>query len=266
MKISVLTPSYNQAAFLEQNILSVISQGLGESVEHIVMDGGSKDGSVDILRKYPHLIWKSESDRGQSHALNKALAISSGDIIGWVNSDDMLPPRALSTVCEYFMKHPDCYVLVGNKQAIDENSHLLYTAPATEVTFDGLLNGVQCVQQVCTFFRRTVFDTVGNFNESLHYGMDHEFFLRAARHFKFHTINADLGIFRRYADSKSGSNALGFIRDRITIRKLHGGRLLCRANLMILYMFISEPFKRIVWLRRLIRRLKGANPDFIRHP
>ncbi len=266
MKISILTPSYNQAPYLEQNIQSILSQGLGDLVEHIIMDGGSQDGSVDILRKYPHLIWKSELDRGQTHALNKALAISSGDVIGWVNSDDMLAEGALSVVHEYFTKHLDRHVLVGNMRVVDENSNLLYMVPATEITFDDLLNGVQCVQQVSTFFRRTVFQKVGFFNESFHFSMDHEFFLRAARHFKFYTNNTDLGIFRRYADSKTGSNALGFIRDRITIRRLHGGRLFCRGNAMIFYMFISNPVKKFVWLRKMVRRLKGVNPDFIRHP
>jgi glycosyltransferase involved in cell wall biosynthesis len=265
MKISILTPSYNQAAYLEQNILSILSQDLDESIEHIVMDGGSTDGSVDLLRKYPHLIWQSEPDGGQTHALNKALAISTGDIVGWVNSDDMLPAGALSTVYEYFMKHPDHHILVGNLLIVDEHSNLLYKIPATEITYDGLLNGVQCVQQVSTFFRRSVFEKLGDFNESLHYGMDHEFFLRAARNFKFYTIDADLGIFRRYAGTKTGSNPLGFIKDRIVMRRLYGGRLFCRANAMILYMFISEPFKKLVWLRKIIRQLKGVDPDFIHY-
>jgi glycosyltransferase involved in cell wall biosynthesis len=265
MKISILTPSYNQAAFLEQNIQSILSQGLGDLVEHIVMDGGSIDGSVDILRKYPHLIWKSEKDRGQTHALNKALAISTGDVIGWVNSDDMLPLGALLTVTEFFKRYPNCHALVSNLQIVDENSDVLYKIPAREVTFDGLLNGVECVTQTSTFFRRSVFDVVGNFNESLHYCMDHEFFLRVAKHFRFYTIDADLGVFRRYAESKTGSSAIEFIKDRIAIRRMHGGKVFSHANAMIVYMLISEPLKKIVWLRKLIRRLKGANPDFIRY-
>lgn len=265
MKISLLTPSYNQAAFLEQNIQSILSQGLGDSVEHIVMDGGSTDGSVDILRKYPHLIWKSEKDCGQAHALNKALTISTGDIIGWVNSDDMLPAGSLLMVIDFFRNHPDCHVLVGNLKVIDENSDILYTIPAQEVTFDGLLNGVACVTQTSTFFRRSAFDAVGNFNESLHFCMDHEFLLRVAKNFRVYTIDADLGIFRRYAESKTGSNAIEFIKDRVAIRRIHGGRMLSRSNIMIAYMLISEPLKKIVWLRKLIRRLKGAHPDFIRY-
>ena len=107
MKISIITPSYNQAVFLEQNIQSILSQGLGDSVEHIVIDGGSTDGSIDILRKYPHLIWKSEKDRGQSHALNKGFKMATGDIIGWINSDDKLTPCALHRVAKFFQECGD---------------------------------------------------------------------------------------------------------------------------------------------------------------
>jgi len=266
MKISILTPSFNQAEYLEQNIQSVLAQGMGDLVEHIVMDGGSSDGSVAILKKYPNLIWRSERDRGQTHALNKALAVSTGDIIGWVNSDDMLPDGALSTVHEYFQINPDHYILVGNIQFVDEESKLLNTLPSEEVTYDGLLNGVQCVQQTSTFLRRTVFDKVGYFNESFHYCMDHEFFLRAAKHFKFYTIDADLGIFRRYAESKTCSSAIEFIKDRVAIKRMHGGKLFSRSSFLIAYMFFSEPFKRITILRKLVRKLKGANPDYVRYP
>ena len=265
MKISVLTPSYNQAHFLEENILSAASQGLGESLEHIVMDGGSTDGSVEILRKYSHLVWESRKDRGQSHALNKALAVSTGEIVGWVNSDDMLPPGSLSTVLEYFTKYPDRYVLVGGMQMIDEESRLLYTAPGAIVTYDGLLNGRQCVQQVSTFFRKEVFDKVGNFNESLHYCMDHDFFLRAAKEFKYYKSDRDLGTYRRYSETKTGSNPLGFIKERMSIRRQHGGNLLCSFNAIVLYAFLSHPFKGLPWLRKAIRHVKGLNTDFIHY-
>ncbi len=267
MKISILTPSYNQAAFLEQNIQSIMLQELahGDEVEHIIMDGGSTDGSVDILRKYPHLIWRSEKDRGQAHALNKAFALSTGDIIGWVNSDDMLPHNSLFTVVEFFKRYPDRHVLVGNLLIIDENSQILHKIPAQAVTYDGLLNGTECVTQTSTFFRRAVFTTVGNFNESLHYGVDHEFFLRVAKSFRFYTIDQDLGTFRKYGESKTGSSAIEFIKDRIAIRRMYGGRFFSRANLLIAYMLISEPLKRIIWLRKIVRILKGANPDFIHY-
>jgi len=268
MKISILTPSYNQANFLEHNIQSIMSQGLGDGdqVEHIVMDGGSTDESFDILRKYPHLIWRSERDRGQTHALNKALALSTGGVIGWVNSDDMLPPNALLTVAEFFKRYPEQHVLVGNLEIIDENSKLLYKIPSQAVTFDGLLNGRECVTQTSTFFRRTVFETVGIFNEDLHYGMDHEFFLRVAKRFRFCPIDADLGAFRKYADSKTGSSAIEFIKDRIAIRRMHGGKFFSSANILIAYMLISEPLRHIKWIRQLVRRFKGVNQDFVHYP
>ena len=87
MKISIITPSFNQARFIEQTILSVLRQDY-PCVEHIVVDGGSTDGTIDIMRRYPHLIWSSEADNGQADALNKGLSKATGDIIGWINSDD----------------------------------------------------------------------------------------------------------------------------------------------------------------------------------
>ena len=98
--ISIITPSFNQGKFIEQTILSVLNQHY-PNFEHIIIDGGSTDGSIEILKKYPHLIWKSEKDRGQSEALNKGFEVAKGEIIGWLNSDDVYLDDTLFKVTGY---------------------------------------------------------------------------------------------------------------------------------------------------------------------
>ena len=120
LKISIITVSYNQGEFIRQNIESVLSKDY-PNFEHIIIDGGSTDGTVDILKEYPHLNWVSEKDRGQSDGLNKGFKKATGDIIVWINSDDMLCPGALCTINDYFESNPDKSVLTGNIVLVNRN-------------------------------------------------------------------------------------------------------------------------------------------------
>lgn len=261
LRFSVITPSYNQEKFIEDNIQSVLAQNY-PYFEHIIIDGQSSDNTIEILKKYPHLIWKSEKDRGQTHALNKALQIATGDIICWLNSDDLLCEDAFNIINDFFLSNPDAHIVIGGLLFIDEEKRILWYSKAEKVTYDGLLNKGQCVQQPSTFFKKSVFDKVGNFDESFQYTMDHEFWVRAARYFNFYTIDKDLAKFRIYPQSKTGSKKIEFIKEIIKIKKKHNAKLFSIHNLKLVLMFIKEPFKRIHWLRVFVRKLKGANPDY----
>src|ERR1700679_4321961 len=125
--ITIITPSYNQAAYIEQTIQSVLRQDYARG-EHIVMHGGSTDGTVDILNRYPHLIWRSEKDRGQADALNKGLALAKGDIIGWINSDDYYQEDIFSSVVEHFQTTGASW-LVGRQADVFENGTLVVFRP-----------------------------------------------------------------------------------------------------------------------------------------
>jgi glycosyltransferase involved in cell wall biosynthesis len=261
LKFSVITPSYNQGQFIKDNIKSVLDQNY-PNFEHIIIDGGSTDNTINILKKYPHLIWKSEKDRGQTHAINKALKIASGDVIAWLNSDDMYCEDAFHTVNEFFVNNKDKYCLTGNLIHIDENGDFLAKKKAVKVTYDGLLNHGQCVQQMSTFFRKSVFEEVGFFDESYHYSMDHEMWVRISAKYDFFTIDKYIAKFRKYKETKTSTSSIEFVKEIIKLKRKHNGKIFTLYNVRLLLMFIKEPFKRIKWFRTFIRRLKGKKREY----
>lgn len=212
--ISVITPSFNQARFILKNIESVLEQGL-EDFEHIVIDGGSTDGTVELLKLYPHLMWVSEPDRGQSDALNKAMAMSRGEVIAWINSDDFYAPGALKAVRDFFVAHPAARLVCGNTVRVDEQGQLTRQAPPKLERWKLLSpwKGQTGIFQQGIFFHREVYDRCGPFDVALNYAMDYDFFLRATQLYPIHYISADLGCFRVYDESKTGRGWEPFQRE-----------------------------------------------------
>lgn len=256
LKISVVTVSYNQGQFIRDNIESVLSQNY-PNFEHIIVDGGSSDNTISILKEYPHLLWTSEKDRGQSDGLNKGFRSVSGDIVAWINSDDMLAPNAMKELNTFFSNNPDKYVVTGNQVLINGNGNIIETIPAKPFTADHLLNGTKTsVMQNSTFFRKEVLDTVGLLNESFHYTMDHELFVRIAKKYKSYTLPEDLAYFRLWEDSKTSTFQIKFFKELLRVKRLHGAKVFSRGNVWILWQFIKEPFKRITVLRKIVRKIK----------
>lgn len=256
LKFSVVTVSFNQAQFIRQNIESVLEQEY-PNYEHIIIDGGSTDGTVEILKEYPHLKWVSEPDKGQSDGLNKGFKKASGDIIAWINSDDMLAKGALNKVNNFFEDNPDKSVVTGNQIIIDEDGKTIQTIPAKSFSYEYLLNGTKTsVMQNSTFFRRSVLLDVGYLDERFHYTMDHELFVRIAHKYKSYTINEDLACFRIWGKSKTSTSQLKFFKELWTVKKVHHARLFSKGNVWLAWQFIKAPFKRIPYLRKYIRRIK----------
>lgn len=205
---SVVTPSWNQAQYIEGCIRSVLAQGVTD-FEHIVLDNCSTDGTQEILARYPHLKWRSEPDKGQSQALNRAFAEARGEVICWLNADDAYLPGTFDVVRRE-LSQPGCDVIFGN---------------AEEVYFDGRPAGIRRARfeqrrdillwwekrvdllQPAVFFRRAILDRVGPLREDLHLIMDTEFWWRVSEHFPFHYVDRPLALQQRQPDSKTIKHA-----------------------------------------------------------
>jgi len=206
VKVSVVTPSFQQAQFLEETIQSVISQSYPK-LEYIVIDGGSTDGSVDIIKKYEKNIayWVSEPDRGQSHAVNKGLEKATGDIIGWINSDDRYYEGAIQKAIEVFSEYPEVDVVFGNVDFIDEQGNILHQTNEMAVDFRTYLFTNRCYHaNAAGFFRKKCFDLYGMLREDLKYAMDYELYLRFAyNRCRFYQMKDVLGSYRLHEQSKT---------------------------------------------------------------
>lgn len=223
-KITVVTPSYNQGEFLERTILSILNQNYS-NLEYMVIDGGSTDNSVDIIRKYEDRIdyWVSEKDEGQTDAINKGMRRATGDIVCWINSDDVLLPGALMTVGKYFAEHPDVEYLNGlvieiGKQ--DEILKLTHTILSKWFIKHGCFNTLQQGM----FWKRSLFDKVGYLDASFHATMDYEFIVRLfENNIKMGLINRVLGGIRIHANTKTAMRGTIWERDWNEIRKRYNG-------------------------------------------
>ncbi len=255
-KISIVTVSYNQADYLEDNIKSVIEQNY-PSVEHIIIDAGSSDETLAILKKYNHLYWTSEPDTGQSSGLNKGFKKATGKIIGWVNSDDRIPKDALHKVAKYFIKNPKEIAVVGDQSFIDEYSNIIKIIKSQEYSYNYLLNIAKGITQNSIFFKQKVFNKVGFIDESLKYAMDRDFFIRVSKIKNIQYIQEILGEFRLHSNSKTSEGTYKFSIEHMKIRKKYGGKFLSPCHRNDIYMIVTQPLRRIRLLRKLVQRLRS---------
>lgn len=206
--VSIVTPSYNQGKFIEDTILSVKNQDYS-NIEHIIVDGGSKDNTLEILKKYEgayNVRWVSEPDKGQSDAVNKGFRMAKGEIIGWLNSDDVYFSRdVISYVVNKFQELKDTGVIYGNSVNIDENSLILRTRyPTSWFSYKLLLLG-DFIIQPSTFFRKTVVQE-HELDISIDSPMDYEYWLRLAKNgVRFRHVNKVLAANRGHSATKTMS-------------------------------------------------------------
>ena len=218
--ISIVTPSYNQASFLEDTILSVLNQDY-LNLEYFVIDGGSTDGSVDTIRKYEAYLdyWVSEPDQGQYHALQKGFARATGDLLGWLNSDDVYLPGALLNVGRAYFEHPgNC--IAGPVIHIDMRSAKETLVPQFGITFENMVRFWELKhswQQPGFFFPRVTYELVGGVDASLNYSMDHDLACRLLRHCQVAYVSEPIARFRLHDASKTCTAAREMLMEVSTV-------------------------------------------------
>jgi glycosyltransferase involved in cell wall biosynthesis len=245
-RISIVTPSYNQAKFVGATIESVLSQDGDFEIEYFVMDGGSTDGSVDIIRRYADLVasgrwspgcrrivmgWVSERDEGQSAAINAGLRRATGDILSYINSDDLYFPGAFKRVAEAFARDPAADFVYGDGDVIDEGGVRQWewlSRPynhAVMTSYHFLWNDfTNYVMQQATFWRRSVHARIGDFDPTFHFAMDAEYWIRAgASGLRLRHLPEKLGKFRMIGGTKSLSRPTAFWQDYLEIFRRYRG-------------------------------------------
>jgi len=201
--VSIVTPSYNQASYLEFCLQSVFQQDY-QPLEYLVVDGDSNDGSQEIIQKYANQLawWISEPDQGQADAINKGFRRASGEIVAWLNSDDLYLPGAVSAAVDLFEKNPDVSVVYGDAVSADSQGRLL-----NELRFDtwGAADFLQfkIICQPAVFMRRSALEKVGYLDTSYHFFLDHQLWIRLAREYKFIHVPEIWAVSRYHAAAKN---------------------------------------------------------------
>ena len=214
--ISIITPSFNQAAFIEDTISSVAQQDY-LALEHIIVDGGSTDGTRTILERQRDVRWTSEPDGGQADAVNKGFARARGDVLGWINSDDVYQPGALRRVAEEFADRPDVDVVYGDCAELDESGPVRRVIPAHPVEPSQLLLLDFRLYQPTFFFRRRAIDRVGMLDTSLHLVLDYDYILRMVMRCKASYVPATLAAFRPHPRSKTSTRLADFLTEYLVV-------------------------------------------------
>jgi glycosyltransferase involved in cell wall biosynthesis len=266
-KITVVTPSFNQAAFLEETIRSVLCQRY-PNLEYFILDGGSKDRSVDIIKKYEQQLagWVSKKDKGQSDAIDRGFSMGSGEILCWINSDDVLFPGALKIVGEYFCENSSVDVLQGGIAYADEKGNFTkyYVYPRHNRMFSD--HGVIAFGQQSMFFRRATYEKIGGIRNDFHYLMDTDFVYRMIYGgVKFGTTRSMLGVFRWHGDMKSVNRGGRKAQETALVLSTYGKkrkqtrffRYIFTIRQLLNGNYISGFFMRIRWRRKTISSLLG---------
>jgi glycosyltransferase involved in cell wall biosynthesis len=216
--VSIITPSYNQAKYLEYTLQSVLAQKGEVELEYLVVDGGSKDGSLEVIHKYKAELdwWVSELDAGQAEAINKGFLHANGDLVTWINSDDLYLPGALAEAVSVMQSKPELGMVYGDAIAIDQKGEVLNSWRFG----DWGLKELTCFRIICqpaVLIRKSVLESVGYLDDSYHYMLDHKLWLEIARIAPIQHIHSYWAAARSHAGAKNTANAKGFSRETMQL-------------------------------------------------
>jgi len=256
MLVSIVTPSYNQAGFLEATIRSVLEQDYPR-IEYILVDGGSTDGSLEIIRKYADRFawWVSEKDRGHADALNKGFAHAHGQVFAWLNSDDTYTPGAVSEAVAYLQAHPEVGMVYGDADLSDKEGRIIGRFASRQTDYRRLLRGSVHIPQATTFYRADLWQQLGPLDLSLFFSFDYDMWVRFSKVSRLQYLPRTWATFRLHEEGKSVRHDDLCYPDMLRVYQREVGRriswLWLRAKVRRLF-YAWLPLRVRIFLRRLV--------------
>jgi glycosyltransferase involved in cell wall biosynthesis len=253
--VTVVTPSFNQARFIEETIRSVAEQDYPR-IEHVVVDGGSTDGTIALLERHSGVRWVSEPDRGQSHAVNKGIGLAQGDVIGWLNADDAYLPGAVASAVAALQAQPEAGFVYGNYVDVDQDGSELHQNRTTAFDLRVQINSRNLVPQPAAFMRRAALERVGFLDEHYDFAMDFDLWIRLGRVFPAAYADEYWAAFRYHEASKSVAHIDRFWKEQRQISRKYGGKMLSghlRAHLLRRHATLGRLYLRAASGARLLR-------------
>lgn len=252
MLVSIVTPSFNQARYIEETIQSVLSQDYPQ-IEYLVLDGGSTDGTIDLIRKYADQLayWVSEADGGQTAAINKGFGRAKGQVLAWLNSDDTYQPGAVAAAVSYLQRHPDVGMVYGDCNYIDESGAVIGKFHSAQTNYRLLRRGYTHIPQQTMFFRADLWKQVGPLDPSFYFAMDYDLWTRIAAHTQIKYIPQTWANFRLHT---SGKSILADDRCWPEMLKVHyrdGGSFFSVIVAKYYLRRLLTPFRSLRWSRLL---------------
>ena len=255
-KVSIITPSFNQARYLEPCIRSVLVQDY-PNIEYIIVDGASKDESVEIIRKYAdHLTWwVSEKDKGHADALNKGFSHATGEILAWLNSDDIYHPGAVSDAVAYLQQHPEVGMVYADANLIDDAGQVIGKFAAKQTSYKQMLRGSVHIPQATTFYRADLWRKVGPLDLSLFFSFDYDFWVKVSKVSEVRYLPHLWADFRIHHAGKSVVNDDRCYPDLIKVYEREVGKGISWLHLRMYIrrlVYAWLPFRLRAWLRKAV--------------